>query len=117
MGCSARIRSTEEGEIGLASPAFVISAASSGPLQRASGTPVAVGSGQASATTRGPLQRGDPPWPPGPGQLLEPVEPAGGEPDPPLADRVHTDVQVCRDPGAGPVTAAASTICARSQSR
>jgi hypothetical protein len=43
MGCSARIRRTEDGEIGLASPAFVISAASSGPLQRASGTPVAAG--------------------------------------------------------------------------
>jgi hypothetical protein len=49
MGCSARIRRTEDAEIWLASPAFAISAASSGPVQRASGTPVAAGSWQASA--------------------------------------------------------------------
>jgi hypothetical protein len=48
MGCSARIRRTEDGETGLTSPALVISAASSGPVQRASATPVAAGSWQAS---------------------------------------------------------------------
>src|ERR1700683_257345 len=51
MGCSARIRRTEDGEIWRARPALVISAARSGLLQRGSGTPVAAGSWQASATT------------------------------------------------------------------
>ena len=41
----------DETETGLASPALLISAASSGPVQRDSGTPVAAGSWQASATT------------------------------------------------------------------
>jgi leucyl-tRNA synthetase len=50
-GCSARIRSTEDAESWPAGPALVSSASSSGPVQRDSGTPVAAGSWQASATT------------------------------------------------------------------
>src|SRR5438128_3572220 len=87
MGCSARIRRTEDAEIWPASPALVTSAASSGPLQRAD---------------RCPFQLADPPRPPGPGQVVEPVQAAGGEPAPPLAYRVHSDVQVRGDAGAGP---------------
>jgi hypothetical protein len=51
IGCSARIRKMEDGEICAASPVLASSAASSGPVQRDSGTPVAAGSWQASATT------------------------------------------------------------------
>jgi hypothetical protein len=43
-GCSARIRSTDDAGMGLASPRAASSAASSGPVQCASGTPVAAGS-------------------------------------------------------------------------
>jgi hypothetical protein len=50
-GCSARIRSTDDTESWRPSPALVISASSSGPVQRDSGTPVAAGSWQASAMT------------------------------------------------------------------
>ena len=50
-GCSARIRSTDDTEIGRGQARPVSSAASSGPVHRDSGTPVAAGSWQASATT------------------------------------------------------------------
>jgi hypothetical protein len=50
-GCSARIRSTDDTQSRRPSPALMISASSSGPVQRDSGTPVAAGSWQASATT------------------------------------------------------------------
>src|SRR6185437_15721236 len=79
IGCSARIRKMEDGEICPASPVLASSAASSGPVHR-----------------------DDPPRPPAAGQVLEPVQPAGGEPAPPLADRVHADVQVRGNPRAGP---------------
>jgi hypothetical protein len=69
MGCSAKIRKMEDGEMGLARPWALSSAASSGPVQRDSGTPVAAGSWQASAATAAR-----------PGQVLEPVQPAGGLP-------------------------------------
>jgi hypothetical protein len=78
------------------------SAASSGPVQRDSGTPVAVGQLAGQRDHRGPFQRADPPRPPAAGQVLEPVQAAGGEPAPPLADRVHADAQVRGDgPAAG----------------
>jgi hypothetical protein len=50
-GCPARIRSTEDAESFSSGAARVTSASSSGPVHRDSGTPVAAGSWQASATT------------------------------------------------------------------
>jgi hypothetical protein len=102
-GCSAKIRSTEDAGIWRASPALVISAGGSGPVQRDSGTPVAAGSWQASATTAArvssPIRRGRP----GRGQVSQPVQAAPGEPAPPLAHGVHGDPQVCGDPHIVPV--------------
>jgi len=102
MGCSAKIRKTDDGEIGLARPWAASSAASSGAVQRDSGTPVAAGSWQASVTTAARSSALIRLGRPDPGQVLEPVQPAGGEPAPPLADRVHADVQVRGDARAGP---------------
>ena len=117
MGCSARIRSTEDGEIGLASPALVISAASSGPLQRDSGTPVAAGSWQASATTAARssalIRRGRPDR----GRSVSPSRPRAAN-RPRHLRTVST--LTCRSAAIRALArprAAASTICARSQSR
>ena len=97
-GCSARIRSTDDTESWRPSPALVISASSSGPVQRDSGTPVAAGSWQASATTAARvsslIRRGRP----GAGQISQPVQAAAGEPAPPLAHGIHADPQVRGDP-------------------
>jgi hypothetical protein len=102
MGCSAKIRKTEEGEITLTRPWATSSAVSfrCGPARQRHHR----GSGKLAGQRAdcGSFQRGDPPWPPGPGQVLEPVQPAGGEPAPPLADRVHADVQVRSGAGADP---------------
>jgi hypothetical protein len=59
--CSARIRSTEDADRPQSGVARVSSASSSGPVQRDSGTPVAAGSWQASATTVARGQLADPP--------------------------------------------------------
>src|SRR6266536_4166605 len=95
MGCSARIRKTDDAETGPVRPRLASSAASSGPVQRDSGTPVAAGNWQASATTAARssslIRRGRPER----GRSLSPSRP-----------RAATRPR-----------AAASTICARSQSR
>ena len=101
-GCSARIRSTEDADSSPPAPALVISASSSGPVQRDSGIPVAAGSWQASATTAARvsslIRRGRPDR----GQVGQPVQAAAGEPAPPLAHGVHADPQVRGDPGVVP---------------
>ena len=101
----------------LASPALVISAASSGPLQRASGTPVAAGSWQASATTAARssalIRRGRPDR----GRSLSPSSPRAAN-RPRHLRTVST--LTCRSAAIRALArprAAASTICARSQSR
>jgi hypothetical protein len=66
---------------------------------------------------RGPGQLADRPRPPAAGQVSQPGQPAPSEPAPPLAHRVHGDLQVRGDPGIIPPRAAASTIRARSRSR
>ncbi len=117
MGCSARIRKMEEGEIWAAGPALVISAASSGPVHRDSGTPVAAGSWQASATTAARssalIRRGRPVR----GKSLSP-------PRPRAANRLrHLRAVSALTPRSAAMRAlarpraAASTICTRSQSR
>ena len=50
---------------------------------------------------RGPVRRADPPRPARPGPVPQPVQAAGGEPAPPLADRIDADAQAGGDPGIG----------------
>jgi hypothetical protein len=117
MGCSAKIRSTEDGEICAASPDLVISAASSGPVHRDSGTPVAAGNWQARLTTAARcsalIRRGRPHR----GRSLSPSRPRAAN-RPRHLRTVST--LTCRSAAMRALArprAAASTICARSQSR
>ena len=117
MGCSAKIRKTEDGEIGLARPWAASSAASSGAVQRDSGTPVAAGSWQASATTAARssalIRRGRPQR----GKSVSPSSPRAAN-RPRHLRTVST--LTCRSAAMRALArprAAASTICARSQSR
>src|SRR5215472_5702384 len=117
MGCSAKIRKTEEGEICRASPALVNSAASSGPLQRASGTPVAAGSWQASAITAARSSALIRCGRPDRGRSLSPSRPRAAN-RPRHLRTVST--LMCRSAAMRALArphAAASTICARRQSR
>ena len=103
--------------MGLASPRAASSAASSGPVQCASGTPVAAGSWQASATTAArsssPIRRGLP----GRGRSASP-------PSPRTANRRRhlrtVSTVICRSAAIRALSrprAAASTISARNRSR
>ena len=82
---------------GRPSPALVISASSSGPVQRASGTPVAA-SNAGQRDDRGAGQLADPPWPPGAGQISQPVQAAAGERPRHLRTVSTGDPQVRGDP-------------------
>ena len=84
--------------MGLASPRAASSAASSGPVQCASGTPVTAGSWQASATTAARTSALICRGPPRPRQITESFQAAVREPAPPLARRVLADAQVTGDP-------------------
>ncbi|HEY6311524.1 MAG TPA: hypothetical protein VIY52_12080 [Streptosporangiaceae bacterium] len=116
-GCSARIRSTDDADMGLASPRAASSAVSSGPVHRPSGTPVAAGSWQASATTTARsaalIRRGRP----GRGRSVSPSRPRAAN----RPRHVRTVSTLTPRPAAirafGCPRAAASTICARSRSR
>jgi len=101
-GCSAKIRSTEDTDIWPAVPGLVISAASSGPVQRASGTPVAARQLAGQRDHGRPGQLADPPGPPGPGPVLQPAQAVQREPAPPLTRGALADAQVSGDgPAAG----------------
>ena len=103
--------------MGLASPRAASSAASSGPDCRPSGTPVAAGSWQASATTAArsisPIRLGRP----GRGRSASPSSPRTAN----RRRHLRTVSTVMPRPAAirafGCPRAAASTICARSRSR
>ena len=100
-----------------AGPALVISASSSGPVQRDSGTPVAAGSWQASATTAARvsslIRRGRPER----GRSASPSRPRPAN----RPRHLRTVSTVIRRSAAiralSRPRAAASTICARSRSR
>ncbi len=117
MGCSAKIRSTEDGEITLTRPWVTSSAASSGAVQRDSGTPVVAGSWQASAATAARsgalIRRGRP----GRGRSFSPSSPRAAN----RPRHLRTVSTLIPRPAAiralARPRAAASTICARSQSR
>jgi len=116
-GFSAKIRKMEDGEIGQARPWAASSAASSGPVHRDSGTPVAAGSWQASATTAARssalIRRGRPHR----GKSLSPASPRAAN----RPRHLRTVSTLTPRPAAiwalARPRAAASTICARSQSR
>jgi hypothetical protein len=116
-GCPARIRSTEDTESWHPGPALMTSASSSGPVQRDSGTPVAAGSWQASATTAARvsslIRRGRPRR----GRSASPSRPRPA--NRPRHLRTVSTV-ICRSAAIRALSrprAAASTICARSRSR
>ncbi len=116
-GCSARIRSTEDADSSPPAPALVTSASSSGPVQRDSGTPVAAGSWQASATTAARvsslIRRGRPQR----GRSASPARPRPAN-RPRHLRTVSTEIR--RSAAIRALSwpcAAASTICARSRSR
>ena len=116
-GCSARIRSTEDTDSSPPAPALVTSASSSGPVQRDSGTPVAAGSWQASATTAARvsslIRRGRPQR----GRSVSPSRPRPA--NRPRHLRTVSTV-ICRSAAIRALSrprAAASTIWARSRSR
>jgi hypothetical protein len=117
-GFSARIRSTDDADTGpLTRPCARSSAASSGPVQRDSGTPVSAGSWQASATTAARSASGISRGRPGLGRSLSPsMRSSANRP------RHFRTVSTLTPRSAairafGRPRAAASTICARSRSR
>ncbi len=107
----------EDAETGPVRPRLASSAASSGPLHRDSGTPVAAGSWQARATTAARsaavIRRGRPDR----GKSFRPSRPRAAN-RPRHLRTVST--AMCRSAAIRALArprAAASTICARSQSR